>query len=115
LHPDVAVDEALDILRQDIARVESKIKTDRELDDEQLKTLTVEFEKASGKGVVFVTQSGNDEAIRFSDQIEGAAKKAGLEIKESILAVHSEPVSGVQLQYPDKDLALKAVAEALRD
>lgn len=84
---------------------------DRHLEQSQVRKLVSVFSKASSKGILFVSQLGNDESIRFSDQIEAAAREAGMVIEPSVLVALAGPVSGVQLQYPQDDADLASVAQ----
>ena len=86
----------------------------RVLEDAQFDLLVAEFAAVAGKAAIFVSELNNHESIAFSDQLETAARAGGVVVAQSVMAVHSGPVSGVQIQFPSGDPVLRASAEKLQ-
>lgn len=67
---------------------------------------------ARGTPIVFSAQFGNDEAIRFADQLEQTARDAGMLVQEGVLSAFTGPTSGVQFQFDPRDVIARDAATA---
>jgi hypothetical protein len=93
-------------------KLEEKIKP-RSQSEIQRKELSAITQTKNMFRAIFDSNMGDNESIKFSDEIEECLKHAGWKIEPSTMSMHSGPVSGLQIQYPIGNLEYEKMAKTI--